>query len=153
MQFCVVPGEICKSTCKISAKVYHNVLRQSNRQQPASMMKGQEGSATQMPAQGQQWGWWYWQWWQRQQRWQGQLRPQWWPASKANADGDGMHNDGVGPKVKYRKLNIIATFYAMVASDSAKSPSSLPCLSLALAGYHVASDLRCLSFLLASIEG
>ncbi len=55
---------------------------------------------------------------------------------KANANGDGMDEDGEGPKIKYRKIKYsLPHFCAIVASDSAESSS----LSSALAGCHVAS--------------
>ncbi len=42
-------------------------------------------------------------------------------------------------KLKMERLNINATFYAIIASDSAKSPSLLSCLLSALAGWYGAS--------------
>jgi hypothetical protein len=61
------------------------------------------------------------------------------PALKANANGNGMDADGEGPKTKNRKIDVNDTFYAIVTSNSAESPSLLSCLLSALVGCRVAS--------------
>ncbi len=72
------------------------------------------------------------------------------PALKGNANCNGMDEGGEWPKTKHRKININATFYAIVASDSAESMSLLSCLSSALVGYRVASCLPPPQLLVAS---